>query len=178
MSVKHIFCVYYLKITSVNIKMSATQKVLEFTRATGFECPDKPRSMGINSVKFLIRMVSSELVELAQTVTDNYAEAVDMVQTSADCDLNKDYAKPVGAQLIADQADALVDIQYYMYNAAVKHGLNLDSVFDLVHSANMAKRFPDGEFHRRDDGKIIKPDGWVEPDVRSEIGRQIIYGSW
>lgn len=33
----------------------------------------------------------------------------------------------------ADQADALVDIYYYSLNAACKKGVNLSSLFDIVH---------------------------------------------
>ena len=40
----------------------------------------------------------------------------------------------------ADQADALVDVYYYSLNAAAKQGLNLSSVFNIVHQANMNKR--------------------------------------
>lgn len=33
----------------------------------------------------------------------------------------------------ADQADALIDIYYYSLNAACKKGVNLSSLFDIVH---------------------------------------------
>lgn len=59
------------------------------------------------------------------------------------------------------QADALVDVYYYSLNAAAKKGVNLSSIFSIVHSANMAKRDPKtGVFLKRADGKIIKPEGW------------------
>ena len=55
----------------------------------------------------------------------------------------------------ADQADALVDIYYYSQNAACKKGMNLSSVFNLVHTANMAKRdATTGKFIKREDGKV------------------------
>ncbi len=37
-----------------------------------------------------------------------------------------------------------------------------DKIFDIVHAANMRK-FPDGVVLRREDGKVLKPDGWVGP---------------
>ena len=59
---------------------------------------------------------------------------------------------------IADQADALIDVYYYSQNAACKKGINLSSIFGMVHAANMAKRDPiSGTFLKREDGKIIKP---------------------
>eukprot|EP01046_Picozoa_sp_COSAG06_P110769 COSAG06_NODE_57315_length_280_cov_5.243094_1_plen_93_part_11 len=43
---------------------------------------------------------------------------------------------------VAAQADALVDIQYYMLNCAAKKGINMSAIFGVVHAANMAKRNP------------------------------------
>merc|ERR1712139_504204 len=80
---------------------------------------------------------------------------------------------------IAAQADALVDIQYYMLNCAAKKGFNMSSIFGVVHAANMAKRDPQtGRFEKRADGKVIKPAGWKPPDVEGELGRQFAEGSW
>ena len=71
--------------------------------------------------------------------------------------------------MVANQADALVDIRYYSLNAAAKKGVNLSSLFDIVQAANMAKKDPvTGTFLKREDGKIIKPQGWTPPNVRSQ----------
>ena len=81
------------------------------------------------------------------------------------------------ATLISEQADAFVDVYYYMLNAAAKKGVNVSAMFDIVHGANMAKRDPStGKFLKRDDGKIIKPAGWQPPDVKAEIVRQMTHG--
>lgn len=152
-----------------------SSQVREFTADT----KDKPVLMSKEAVTFIVRMVCSELVELAQTVTDSNEEAVELVRSSVNTDLNPNYKKPQDEiSLIADQADALADVNYYVYNCACKHGINLSRILDVVHQANMSKKFPDGTFHRRDDGKIIKPDGWEEPDIPAEIKRQIENGSW
>lgn len=154
---------------------SFAHKVREFTP----ECVNLPKPMTPDSVRFIIRMCCSELIELAQTVTDCPSEAIDLVISSVVTDVNCNYSRPTDEiDLVADQADALADVVYYVFNAACKHGVNLSKVLDLVHNANMAKKFPDGTFHRRDDGKIIKPDGWMEPSVNAEIQRQIINGAW
>merc|ERR1712008_342330 len=85
----------------------------------------------------------------------------------------------MGYEVIGEQGDALVDIWYYSLNAMAKKGVNLSSIFDLVHSANMAKRDPaTGRFEKRDDGKIVKPKGWRAPNVGQEIKRQQDQGSW
>ncbi|MEQ8840038.1 MAG: hypothetical protein RIB98_03580 [Acidimicrobiales bacterium] len=57
--------------------------------------------------------------------------------------------------------------------------MNLDRVFAIVHGANMQK-VVDGRVIRRDDGKILKPDGWRDPGPRllDEMRRQGREGSW
>ena len=81
--------------------------------------------------------------------------------------------------VIAEQADALIDCYYYSLNAAAKKGVNLSKIFQVVHKANMDKRDPvTGKFLRREDGKIIKPKGWMEPDITAEIIRQGNEGSF
>lgn len=73
----------------------------------------------------------------------------------------------------AEQADALVDMIYYVIDTAVKNGYNLDPVFDIVHQANMNKVI-NGKVTRRADGKILKPLGWTSPDrlIAKEIEKQ------
>jgi predicted HAD superfamily Cof-like phosphohydrolase len=140
---------------------------------------NSPVLMSKDRVAWIIKMVISEMTELAQTVCDSPADALELVKSCVGTDFNKNYIKPtVERVIIAEQADAMVDAYYYMLNAAASHGVNLSRMFYIVHQANMNKRFPDGEFHRREDGKIIKPPDWQEPQITSEINYQIEHGAW
>ena len=66
-----------------------------------------------------------------------------------------------------------------MFSVLAEKGINLSSIFGMVHAANMAKRDPiSGKFLKREDGKIIKPKGWKPPNVEKEIQRQIAEGSF
>ena len=67
-------------------------------------------------------------------------------------------------------AKELADIIYIVCGTAVSYGIPLDRVFDAVHQSNMAK-LVDGKPIRREDGKILKPEGWTAPDIKS-----ILYG--
>lgn len=69
-------------------------------------------------------------------------------------------------QAIADRdvvqvADALADLLYVVYGTAISFGLDIRPVFEEVHRANMAK-VGGGT---RDDGKVLKPDGWQPPSI-------------
>lgn len=68
--------------------------------------------------------------------------------------------------------DALADIVYVCYGMAVEMGVDLDAVVGVVHDANMAKLGEDGKPIYREDGKILKPEGWTPPDIAGELDRQ------
>ncbi len=67
------------------------------------------------------------------------------------------------ADNIYDQADAMIDLIYFALGTMVEMGIDPEPLFDIVHSANMKKLWPDGKPHYNDDGKVIKPSGWVDP---------------
>lgn len=129
--------------------MSYVKRVREFTLACNDEIPGTPVPMSKQNVEFIRKMVNDELEELEE------------------------------AENIVEQADALVDAIYYICDCAVKHGMNLDPLFEIVHAANMGKVI-DGKVIRRDDGKILKPHGWQDPKpiLDSEMKRQETLGSF
>lgn len=157
--------------------LTHTSFVRDFTeQSMGIKLPKTPTKMSRDEVKFIVRMVISEMMELCTTVTSTVQEALDLFD---ECVETTDKPKPFNpdsksdAEIMAEQYDSFVDAWYYMLNTAVKKGVDLDEIFKVVHRANMAKRFPDGKFHRREDGKVMKPDGWKEPDIVGEIKRQL-----
>jgi predicted HAD superfamily Cof-like phosphohydrolase len=129
--------------------MSYTIQVREFTLACNDDVTATPKLMTPEAVAFIREMVNDEMDELAEAGT------------------------------IVDQADALVDAIYYICDSAVKHGMNLDRLFAIVHGANMTK-VVDGKVIRREDGKILKPEGWQapEPMLEAEMDRQHREGSF
>jgi predicted HAD superfamily Cof-like phosphohydrolase len=166
--------------SSSNYQKSHSILVKEFTEESrNIPCPSFPSPLNKEEVNFIIRMIKSELWELAVTVSDNNDEALVLISSISDIDTNPNYKKPTSeTSLIAEQVDAFVDIYYYSLNALSKKGINMEPVFQEVHKANMNKRFGDGKFHRRDDGKIIKPEEWKEPDIDRVIEKMKREGSW
>lgn len=168
--------------------LSRSQRVKLFTEAAageGARLPAYPRPMTREEVLFVVKMNVEELMELLVTVQSDLVEQpihsvkdtlLEIVQSARLPAKGKPASED---EVIADQVDAFVDIDYYNCNAACKAGMDVDAVFDVVHEkGNMAKRFPDGTFHRNDDGKIIKPPEWKEPDIVSIVQAWKLYGTW
>ena len=167
--------------------LTRSLRVKQFTEeSSGKELPAYPRPMTREEVLFLVKMNVEELMELLATVPKAATDFSFDTQTKLDLLNIVDSArlpakgKPeTEAEVIADQVDTLVDIDYYNGNAACKVGMDVDAVFDVVHrDGNMSKKFPDGTFHRNDEGKVIKPPDWKEPDVLSIVQGWVLYGTW
>lgn len=160
-------------------QMSDAESVRQFTKESGTHVPNQPQLMSKSEVFFLIKMMLDEIMELGATVSEPHEVKFNMIKMITD---SKDLPKIIGVnseELIAEQGDALVDSYYYSLNAAAKKGVNLSKIFEIVHKANMDKRDPvTGKFVKREDGKIIKPVGWKEPNIIDEIKRQITEGSF
>ncbi len=71
---------------------------------------------------------------------------------------------------VVEIADGLVDLIYVAVGTALELGIPLEKVWDEVHRSNMAKVDPaTGEVRKREDGKVLKPEGWTPPNVRGVL---------
>ena len=72
---------------------------------------------------------------------------------------------------MVEATDALVDLLYVVYGAAISYGLEdvLEAAFDEVHESNMSKLDADGNPILREDGKILKGENYFSPDLESII---------
>ncbi len=75
----------------------------------------------------------------------------------------------VGNDDIVEIADALTDLLYVIYGTGHAFGIDLDECFLEVHRSNMSKLGPDGRVLRREDGKILKPEGYFPPDLEAVL---------
>jgi predicted HAD superfamily Cof-like phosphohydrolase len=64
---------------------------------------------------------------------------------------------------ITEQADAMIDLIYFALGTLAEIGVPPDEIFEIVHTANMAKLWPDGKPRYKPDGKTLKPEGWEDP---------------
>jgi predicted HAD superfamily Cof-like phosphohydrolase len=119
--------------------MDAAEMVLEFHRAAGAYVSDEPTLDVSAEVRDLrLRLITEELDELRVAL-----ESDDL----------------------AGVADALADLLYVVHGAALAFGIPIAEVFAEVHRANLAKLAPSAGPVEREDGKVLKPDGWKAPNI-------------
>jgi predicted HAD superfamily Cof-like phosphohydrolase len=62
--------------------------------------------------------------------------------------------------------DALIDILVVTIGAAHSMGADVEGAWKEVMKTNFAKIGEDGKVRKREDGKVLKPVGWVSPDLK------------
>lgn len=72
-----------------------------------------------------------------------------------------------GAFDTIETIDALCDLLYVVYGFAVALGVDLEPFFEEVHRTNMLKFTGP----KRADGKQLKPEGWLPPDIQGLFDR-------
>lgn len=101
--------------------------------------------------------------------------------TKADLDLHSDLLMEESIEFVKAAAsndpheilDALADVVYIAYGAALDCGYDLDAALTRVHTANMAKMGPEGKPVRNAVGKVMKPGGWLPPDLSDLVERTV-----
>lgn len=77
---------------------------------------------------------------------------------------HKEFEKAIYDKDLVEAADALADLLYVTYGAAIAFGIPIDKVFAEVHRSNMTK-FKDGPKFRSD-GKLLKGPGFEPPRIK------------
>jgi predicted HAD superfamily Cof-like phosphohydrolase len=82
---------------------------------------------------------------------------------------NQEYLEAAKDEDIIEVLDACADQLYILCGTILKHGLQdmIVPAFNLVHANNMAKLGPDGKPIFREDGKIIKPEGFEKVELKT-----------
>ena len=119
------------------------EKVREYHERFGCTANDRPTWAGNDEHRVRVALIEEELAEFR-----NAGEAQDLVEI----------------------ADALGDLLYVVYGAAVAYGIDLEPVFDEIHAANLSKGDPD--VVRRPDGRLLKAANYRPPQVREVIEAQ------
>lgn len=84
-----------------------------------------------------------------------------------------EYAEAERGNNLPEMADALADLVYVAYGAAIEHGIDLDEVLQEVQRSNMSKLHHEtGLPIYREDGKVMKGDNFTPPNIVSVLTRQ------
>ena len=117
----------------------AVADVFAFHDAMGVPCGDKPALISPDREALRLNLMNEEFEELWQAVRDGN---------------------------LIEIADACADLCYVVIGTAIEYGIPLDVVWAEVHRSNMAKADPaTGKVRFREDGKVLKPEGWKPPDI-------------
>lgn len=111
--------------------------VREFHKKFGFTINEKPT------------IISSELGNVRQKHTLKELEELQEAMDSKD---------------IVEIADALGDIQYFLYGTAVAYGIDMEPIFAEIHRSNMTKERPDPTQYI--DAKAVKGPNYSPPNLR------------
>jgi predicted HAD superfamily Cof-like phosphohydrolase len=158
------------------------QMAREFHQTFAPQPPETPRAFTKDRGSFRAGFKAEEIVEFLYGVAEgNEAEFEDLVKKlheSVDQAKEKVLAKaePVEDALISE-VDALTDLLYFTYGSFALIGVDPQPIFEIVHRANMGKRFPDGKprYHPVTN-KVMKPEDWQEnyapePLIKKELDR-------
>lgn len=85
----------------------------------------------------------------------------------------EEYAEAARSGDMVEILDALADIGYILAGTIINHGMQhiYDDAFNEVHRSNMAK-LVDGKVLRREDGKVMKPEGWTPPQLAQFLNKE------
>lgn len=76
----------------------------------------------------------------------------------------KELQDALEADDIVEVADALGDIAYVVFGAALTFGIPLDEIIDEIHRSNMSKLGADGKpIYRESDRKVLKGESYFAP---------------
>jgi len=89
--------------------------------------------------------------------------------------IDEEYDELLDAVLAQDkveQLDALVDILVVTMGAIRAAGWDGEAAWDEVMNTNFAKIDPKtGKVNKREDGKVLKPEGWKAPELSQFIDK-------
>ena len=114
--------------------------VAEFNRLCDVDMPDASTPLDLQTAILRIRLITEESHEFSQ-------EAI--------------------KGKLAESIKELVDILYVTYGALLAMGIHdVTPFFEEVHHSNMSKVWADGTVHKREDGKILKPDSYMPANIQ------------
>jgi predicted HAD superfamily Cof-like phosphohydrolase len=126
-------------------------QVRAFQTAFDAPMPEKPTLLDPKRAKLRHKLLQEEVTEIKKALLiEDELEALEEI------------------------SDGIVDSMYTLLGTAHEYGVadRLALMFDEVHNANMRKLGEDGKPIYRKDGKVIKPEGWTPPNLKTILNRK------
>lgn len=143
-------------------KRNSYERVREFHETFGHPVAEEPTVIYSDRTMLRLELIREEFCELLEAAGFNdAAEEIRAVYLNPDIDWNPD---------LVGIADALGDLEYVVNGAALEHGIDLPAVVKEIHRSNMTKLGPDGKPIYREDGKILKGEGYEPPNLEAVLG--------
>jgi len=143
-------CPFFLPLSKIKIMQKQLQAVKDFHEGFQQINGTEPALITHDEVQLRHRLMAEE--------NDEYIQAALEGVMSAD-------------QRLVGIADALGDQLYILCGTILKHGMQhiIEDVFAEIHRSNMSKLGPDGKPILREDGKILKGEGYFKPNLKQFI---------
>lgn len=137
--------------------------VTEFHETYGLPILNTPQ-LPEDRVHLRYSLIAEEFAELTGALFGPVARA--LVEEDTDTILSHLNAQD---RDLVETADALADLIYVIYGAALEFGIPLDSILQEVQRSNMSKLGEDGKPIYRADGKVTKGPNFTEPDLEGVL---------
>jgi len=104
--------------------------------------------------------------------TDQFVESQYQMYCTLIQEEIQELQQALAAEDAAEQLDALIDILVVAAGAIHSLGVDAEGAWKEVMRSNFAKIDPKtGKVARRPDGKVLKPEGWEPPRLKSFLRR-------
>lgn len=127
-----------LEVAEKGMRKTNFEKVKEFHKVFGVLAEESPTIPEWSIARLRINLIDEEAGEVALAIA-------------------REEVTEIGKEL--------ADLLYVVYGAAIAYGIDLDKVFDAVHKSNMTKRNADGSISRNEQGKVLKGDSYIPPNL-------------
>ena len=158
---------------STNKYLGGIEAVREFMIPSGQTINESPMISSDKDVYLRSRLILEEVTEFIFAALGKTEEASPVLahlgyaMTHLMDIANKGVAiKEVDMQ---EMFDAVIDIEVINLGTALTFGFPVEDGFKEVHRSNMSKILPDGTCLRDDNGKILKPEGYSPPDLKTVL---------
>jgi predicted HAD superfamily Cof-like phosphohydrolase len=107
----------------------------------------------------------SKFMKACDQTVDNFNKEQFNLYVSLIAEETTELNDAIAANDNIETLDALIDILVVTIGAIHSAGFDAEGAWKEVMSTNFAKIGDDGKVRKRDDGKVLKPLGWIPPNL-------------